>query len=53
MLPSGHQFTHEEFADKKDVYFVNLKLTSGGPITFRKGARTGQYIHFKSFTPWS
>ena len=42
-------YTHKEFADKKDVYFVNIKLTSGGPTVFHRGAYTDQYINFTSF----
>ena len=48
------QFTHEEFIDKNDVHFLDIKLTSHGTTTiFRKKPNTGQYIHLSSFTPWS
>ena len=46
--------THEEFREKNDVHFLDIKLTSDSTIIFRKNTHTGQYIHPSSFkTPWS
>ena len=47
------QFTHEEFIDKNDVHFLDIKFTSDGTTIFRKNTHTGQYIHLSSFTTWS
>ena len=38
------QFTHEEFIDKNDVHFLDIKFTSDGTTIFRKNTHTGQYI---------
>ena len=38
------QVIHEEFKDKNDVHFLDIKLTSDGATIFRKNTHTGQYI---------
>ena len=47
------QFTHEEFVDKNDAHFLDIKITPSRTTIFRKSTLIDQYIHLSSFRPWS